>query len=530
MTRITLPLSQEAITITKDVTLSVVRDFLDITGFPVEYTPVLVNELQGESKQLKNFFDICSDDKIRTNYQTYAFYEFTETHAEDDLLANNHRVPITSYTVSDNKRQLYLNPLRHRAVIELTLKMRTMDLTMLNSWLSYFKVASSSQKLTYHIDANYNYAIPQDVIVFMVNSYDRLVAAGSEQTMAEYLAEIVKVGTQTRSNATGTYVDIIGFEKQENCLAMITDISFFNSKEIDEGIYEVSVPIRFEYFKPLAFELDFPVFVANKPIDKYFIEKWVPAIDRKLHPVYKQLWDKGLYSINQLSKYYTGDGGTRLYEYDEFYPVGAYEGTQTLTLFPFSVDLNDKQDVVNIKDLPDDLLPTSVINYISHFQSNGLKFSDSLIVLEIFEIGGEDTRLSHTIDKDLNIRTVGKMDENLMHYCRISIKKDLALLSPKATGLLLDMPKIAFPVLQLFDSTLKATYDYKAYHSVIPNEIPVGRLAGIMSLLLVTEKSINSRSFSIWVKKLNSTSEWLVNIRERFARKALGYGVTSLRR
>lgn len=530
MTQVMLSLEQEAITITKDVSLSLVKDFLDITGFPAKYTPVLMNELQGESKQLNNFFDECKKDEVRTNYQTYAFYEYTETHNEDDLLANNHRIPIKAYPIADPKRQTFLKPLQHRAVLEINLKIRTMDLTMMNRWLSYFKIGGVNQKFTYHIAANYNYAIPQSTMCFIMDSYDRLQAAGETQSLKDYLAEVLVEGVQTRRNLSDTYVDIIVFEKQANCLAMITDGAFFNSKEVSDGIYEVTVPLRFEYYKPLGFTWEFPIIIANQVIDQKYLSMWVPKLNRQLHPSYPQLWEGGLFAINKLSRFYRGDGGTRLFEYDEFFPSTAYRNTQTLTLFPVVVDKDQPNAVINLRELPDGLLPPVVLDYlVTHASAEG-DANDSLVLIEIFELGATETRLSHRLDADLNLTTVKNMIPNQLHYCRISMVRNLIDLSIKATTDFLAQPTKALEILKLYDPNLTTTTSIKTYNEAVPAEVPSGRDADLPSLLLVTPTTITSRSYYTWLKKLAHTSDWFVNIKNRNTRVALMYRLQSTRR
>lgn len=512
MGKCTIAVGQSDITIQRSVVREVVKQIIKNTGFDPA-ADLIFDDTEDSPRQLKNAFDGCYTDGVRTNYKSYAFIEYDDNSTERGWLESNRMKAELPSVFDDKESGIAIDALYVEHKVDMEIRFRCNDRSRLNQWINAVKVTDGLRlQLGIH-SLRYDYSIPYVFLDFIHEAYDMKVSSGLyTKSLAEYTKECFADGIGKRSNLNDTHHEIIMNEIQHNVLGNAEDTLFWNTKSTGNGIYEVTLGYTFTYQRVTALTLHYPAIIYNQFID----QKYLDYFHRVINPENPEDFTKPINFIDgavntvKTDFYYLGDGGARMVPWDDFFPSKPYQHTQTVLLFPIQVDLNEPDLLFNLSDLTDEFVPPEVISYISAYPDYLNDATRSLLSIELYSVGEEETRLWTLVDADYNVRTKKTMNPRHRNYVRLSLNKTIIDLHPTILVELIKNKDIAFPMFKLYDANLEVTEDETFYRATIAHAKANG--AKRPSLLLQQGDALSRESVDQWLLVLKSSPGWFRNL------------------
>ncbi|CAH0448072.1 hypothetical protein SM033_00248 [Vibrio phage vB_VpaM_sm033] len=533
MAKALIAVDQTDITISQSIMRDTVKSLIAQTGFDPAAKIIFNDDTVDSPRHIKNMFDKCTEtDGTRTQYMSYVFAEYTDRTTEDGWAQSQRRRHLTRPLFEDKAIGVTVRPMYLEHEAKMTLRFRSNSRTKMTHWLNILKTTDVIKTHLGYIDISYDYQFPNEFLDFIVDAYDAMDDYPEPTPdLKTYLQEHFRSDIQKRKNLNGSAVDIVAFEVLKNVEGQADDQGFWNEQEIQNGIYEVTLNYTFRYERIVAVEMIFPAIIYNRFIKKEYVERFhhhfrLRNDDNYDRPITFIDGDLRSYEVNY---YYIGDGGSRMVPWDDFFPEFPNPTTQTVSLFPFQVDLDNPRDVCNISDLSHDYVPEAIHKYINEQKDFINVINGSLVAFEVYSVGEDEEMIMVEIDDDYNIKTTRDMDGKRRHYMRVTLKKNIPSLHPDRLRYLLTMGQTAVDIFKLYDPTLETTTDAADWQRRVGFDMTPGRDKTIPSLLMMAGDNITDYSFTRWVRKLDSTDEWFVNLRPMMPKYVGQYNITASR-
>ena len=507
MPRAIKTLEQESATISKNIVKQIALNFLKTTSFKEEVKYFLTDELEGGTKEVHNLFTKDDSKNIVTPYHNFAFITFTERYVEDAVNISRWQNKYITDVFSDPEHGITISPKYAVAIVEMTIKLRCRDLTKLKGYLNGFRLRHSLTNASINHTASYDYELPHEFIAFLLDAHGLKEGDFPDgEDLGTYLKRCFKTGIQKRSNINGESNEIIMVENQSNIIGQVTEEFFYNEKEANDGLFEVNIPYKFEYRKPLALSMVTPAYIRNSRIPLKYVKKWIPA-KRSTIDAEDPLWNRSGFSLDKANQFYIGDGGSRVCEWDDWFPKVYYKETQTVSIIPAQVNPSDLKEIFDLNTIPEEYVPANVINYLSKYHVHQGLYKESLVVLELFEVGLEEKRIIIVFDENLILRSYEDLDPKKRYYLRISLLRDLARYNAKETKALLEAPEDIIELFKLYDPTVYLSSDKEHAEESLPVVLTNGRYTEYPSVLFTPAGgAITAHSFTCWLRKLKDTN------------------------
>ncbi len=523
MGKVRIPIGQSEVTIGRSIARESVKEVMRKTGFDPK-AKILFRDRLGVPPSPKSMFKSCYTEGALTAYRNLVIVEYEENFTEAGLMKARYRSNDVLPIFHDEELGIKLTPEYAESLMVVKMKFRGNSLAKLNAWINALRLTEGLQNLLYEVDARYDFSIPYPYLQFLHHAHDlreKDPILGYGDDLRTYLLTHFRQGIQTRKNAKNgddAHREVIFHEVHRNTTGRANEELFYNAKEIDSGIYEVDLELSFRYPKIIGLTMEYPAIIHNSFIDMAFPNAFHTRSQDDGQHLKPLSYIGGILNVPSKDYIYCGDGGSRLIEWDEWFPKDPIEATQTVSIFPISVDQNDLTGMFNVYDLDDSYLPAACKAYLAKYHDDFGKSRHGLVSIELYSVGAEEEIRYVNLDAALNATSRVDMDGRKRNYVRIGLFKDIALTNPVTLRKLLKDEAIMKPLMELYDPTVTFTDDITVWESRMPTEIVPGRNPRIPSLIYSTaENGIDDRSFTLWLKKLKATNEWFIGLNSNTA-------------
>lgn len=495
MGKITMAIGQGDITVARSIARDTLKHIIEKTGYPKDYTILFSDESVDSPSQTKNFFNKCLDDGgVRTHYANYIFVEYKDSFTDHASLQSK-GLADHPYIFRDDKLGIEIRPEYARAKIEFNIRFRFNDYSALQGWVNALRITEGLKNLQHGVDVRYDYSIPYPFLEFLFCAHElREAQEGYGESLGEWIRQNKSKALQTRTNANMSHFEVIANEQQMNCHGAVNEELFYNTREIQQGVHEVVMDYTLNYSRIVGCTLLFPAIIHNQFIQKEFVEAFLPR-----YPWYDESkYAKPLSFLNNyvtpatIDRFYLGDGGTRLVEWDDWFPQDATSNRQTICLFPIRVNYADPYDVVNLNDIKDMYVPKAIKDYLKKYGHLHNELNKCLVQIEVYAVNEKETIRIVNIDDKLNVRTTKPLSIRDRNYVRVTLMRDPAKLPPIQTRELLKDPVLFFPILKLYDPETSVITNHDQWADTITDLI--GKHTKPSALTLTTEWKVSTVS------------------------------------
>lgn len=500
MPTVTMALDQKNISLRRQAELSVINQFIDSTGFPDDAI-ITLNEDQGGVRSHRSNTAQC-DDPVTTKHNNFIFAKTTEKFTDYGVLYNSNMEMYQKLVFNNNDVGIQLYPIYGQVETAFELELRTRDLSVMNNWILKMRAKQGLKHLLSTYDIYYDYSIPDSIALFLYETYLMTEKVdGYGRTYADYVKEYFNKRPQVRKNISGEHEQPIIVEKHNGARAFYDDYMPYDAVTTEEGQYSLTVTFRVIYNQITSLRLSFPLFIHNQTVNMKYVNAWTKPYGIVNQMGYKPgTWMFDNMSNEDFIRYYRGDGGSRMVEFDDYFPKEPRRDYLTMFLSPIQVNDNDLHKLPGLNDIPSGKLPDFVKDYVKEFQDIGFNYKDGPIIFEHYETGKEERRLQVEVSPNGDLRTKAPMVRRNQNYLCISVTKDFAWISGGVLRRLMKYPDILTKIILLIDPT--CTF----------GKLPETK-RGDVDILINQAGNVDDMSLYYWIRKTRKAGDGYLKTR-----------------
>lgn len=506
-------------TIDRAIVRGVCKDLIEKQGLPKDMK-LIFEEYQGAAKKQGNWAKICEDEGILTDYGNYMFISYQDRYTENGTMMHYARQVIHNPLYLDPDTGIIAGPYYGQKEFEISIRLRFVDLTRMMNWQTTMRSRDTQGSTAYQHHLYYDYDLPQTMLAVLGAAATlKLGANATPEMFQEHYKKTFVKGIKTRSNLNGGSQTVIAVESQRNIFAEPSDLMYYNEKTAQEGIWEVSFSYTFKCMSVLGCKLFVPAIVNNTPLPQWMVNfmQPKPRSDRQQSaPVPGGYLNQGALDTLQgtFDRYYTGDGGFRAFEWDDWYPTKNVKGTTSVSIIPITVDVDNPTAVFNISDLSTEMLPEAALNYLKAYSDRAFTYRKSLLQMSFYRISqGVEDVISVISDVDGNITTSVELNPMDRHYVRFYLQEEMSTIDNLHIEDLKRKPDLFIPFLHLYDPTFEVNTDSLRPKELSPNFTSKSRV----NILWVPNNAyLEDISFTQWLRRYKGTSKIFKNMKYTF--------------
>lgn len=461
MPKIKLPIPEILDSVTRPITLEVVRKIMKTTGLSSE-TPINYPGANETVQQTNSSIDASGPNIAAFNNNDLLKIEVEELFSTDMLLNMAVVQPEHPLLFLDDELGIVIRPVYGNQEISINFRYRCANITRAEQWRNNVrnKLAQGYSEEIFNI--SYHYLIPFELLHILEHLHLlREKQAGYGQDYATYLTTNASGRLTKEANLSGAASAYAIAETQGRIQGWF-DFEGVPEKASREGegeVVTISFAFKFRYEKPTGCEMSYPLLVHNQLIDKKYRPSGADALPFNPETLkrYQSLSGKSLSYFEQARNFlpYTIAEGFSYPAWDEFLPSTVYPKTKRIFTLFNQVNPNDLRECVKIGDFKDFKFDLDVLRLVMLELPYMAKYGKSIFNLVMYESGHQIAADKLTVDTLGNVRTLFDMNLRLQYHIRFSVITDLDLLDQATIDRIRNEGKGLIKIIDYADPTLK---------------------------------------------------------------------------
>lgn len=450
MPQFTYPIPDVYESITRPVTVAVIKQIAAITGMP-EDTFI---EYAGLNEGIPTYKSLLGQENVPTGrFPTFSRVQVTASERidEDYYLSTAYLYPTDAKTVvKDSDIGITLRPIYEKVKVELSFKYRGVDHGEIRNWMTGIKRRIQMAWLDQSLQAKYNIIIPQTIMTFLAKFHEMSQTQGGDGSelnpwlerrfLQKHTALTTQGGRYPQIALNETQVDIVGwFDFQEIPKEVRTESS---------PTFEVEFTYQFQYERPTEFALKYPLVIHNQMVPKKYRPDYV---------VYDPSALTG-YAARSTSAYTTllrnmgqrenwARNGSIYPYYDDWWPANPPANTTNLLQTLIRVDPDDTGLVLDLNADNGFNLDPVFREYLTEVREQLCTPSQAAVLITLYRNDRPvDDQLVY-VDDQMRVRCKIPLDLTKMYHLQFSLMNNLFYLQPDAELVLRRRPDFGWTIL-----------------------------------------------------------------------------------
>lgn len=425
----------------RPVVLDVVRQLCEITGIPADTRILFPGDKTETYQQGSTIGEIRSNvERTSLPFNDQIRIEVTEQTHQGNMALSAYRsdmVPI----FYDNLLRVALRPVKISTDVELEVKFRSASKSQAIGLKNRLETNLMSYGDINLHEANYHYLIPNWIVDLLATIHkQREAVAGYGDTFDVYLAEHSKTNLTVVANQSGSARSLAYAEKCVRIQGMY-DFDIAPQKGTNEdsaSTWITTFTYKFQYDKPVACHVSYPVIVHNQLLPKKFVfQDTAPNLDNK-RKTFSQAGSVHHYFETQdrLTNYGAYERAITIPNFDEFKPNIVLGDTETIYTALITVDLDNPKVILNLNELGDYMLDPDIYTYLKDVSADLPIPYKTPYLVSLYENGVLTNDRKLYVDDDLNVISRTPLDPRNMYQVRFAVVKDIFSIDLRALKLL----------------------------------------------------------------------------------------------
>lgn len=331
-------------------------------------------------------------ENIRTVGRERIFIDIEEEDTETSHLEMPVTYPEQRFIFADQDTGIFVRPIKKRVAIRLSFNNRFTSKAAADAWKGNMEALLAQYVKDYVHEVKYNYAYPDEVLHLLHELWKcREYQGGYNQSFSEWFRGFSTNKLTAIANQNGQQTDLVIGETADNVQGNWEfDTTPYPTKANALGNWQAEFSYRFEFDKPIALDIQYPIIIHNRVLTE-------DMIPRRRQPSYRgKVYQKPLQQDRfegiqeDLGDVYTDNltDWLRYPEFDEWQLprfdynfVPQYQAL--LTLNP-----EDLQEVVKLTELGPYKFTPRTLKYLQHVGGKCMHHRQSIIQIALFE--GDD--------------------------------------------------------------------------------------------------------------------------------------------
>lgn len=460
MPNISLPIEDLHDSVERPVVFSIVREVLEITEIS-DKTPISFYDDEGKSAQLGS---LINSDPNRIN--KWPFDERVRIEVEEDfdpaaMLTIHTHQPENIPVFMDDTLGITIRPIYSPTKVVISFNYRTRDKNQAMRWRNQIRAKTAMYREINMHEISYHTHLQEELFV-IVKELHRLRenVAGYGESFDTYFAQHLSDKASIKTNLGGKAV-LWGVEERQIRIQGIFDFEGAPEKGEKDGTndaWAISFSYKFEYQKPIMFNMTYPIVVHNQVLSKKY---------RPTETAYRiedqnrsfSLSGRGYNRFESDTRVltYKGNNGISIPAFDEFSPKSILPSTVNILTCLVTVDTSggNPRKLMNLNELGDVGLNASILEFIKtvEYPFMGRDYQ-SIFSLSLYRHSALVQSGSLIIDSNLDIYSTFDLDLRKNYRIRFGLVTNFSYLTTAAIERIKDYPGIADILIAAIDSSI----------------------------------------------------------------------------
>ena len=446
-----------------------------------------INKQQSNSSGI----DDNKDRFTKFNSDRYIFIEVDEDFDKESVGTTSNGKNEHNPIFLDKNLYVVINPIYYTSNVNINFKFRTTSKNEAIAWRDDIRVHVSRMRDVNLHKIDYHYSIP-DHFLEVIKEIHRLrenylpYGDSLHQYLLEHSVDRVKV----IGDITGTDFEYAIAETQIRILGKF-DFDVLPDKierEDENGVYEISFSYSFNYQKPMACYMKYPISVHNQLLDFKYVsftnynyqpDKEQARFSRSLGALYNFESNKIIGDVHRF------EGAIKIPHYDDFLIPHKQIASATIFTALIEVDTTDNKTLLNLYELGDFMLDKDLLDWIKNGEY--LYICDiykSILNISLYRNDYLVRDNSLYCDSSLNIISKQTLNLRNQYRIRMSIIIDISILKYESIYRVIKNKKIIQLILPELNAYINNSPDFEPLKNHLEGNIPEFYLSVIYRLLI----------------------------------------------
>jgi hypothetical protein len=460
MPNISLPIEDMHDSVERPVVFSIVREILELTELS-DKTPISFYDDEQKSAQLGS---LINSDPSRVN--KWPFDERVRIEVEEDfdpasMLTIHTQQPENIPVFLDDTLGIVIKPIYSPTKVVINFNYRARDKNQAMKWRNHIRAKTAMYRDINMHEISYHTHLQEELFV-IVKELHRLRenVAGYGESFDTYFAQHLSDKASIKTNLGGQAV-LWGVEERQIRIQGIFDFEGAPEKGEKDGsndAWAISFSYKFEYQKPIMFNMTYPIVVHNQVLSKSYrpTEKAYRVEDQnRSFSLSGRAYNKFESDTKVLS--YRGNDGISIPNFDEFRPATILPSTVNVLTCLVTIDTSggNPRKLMNLNELGDTGLNAAVLNFIKTVEYPFMgKDYHSVFSLSLYKHTSLHQTGSLMIDTNLDIYSTFDLDLRKNYRIRFGLVTNFSYLRKEAIDRIKDYPGMGDIIIGAIDSSI----------------------------------------------------------------------------
>lgn len=468
MPNISVVLPEVDQSVSRPVIFDVIGQVLEICKISKDieiYFPGPIGTMQVHGSDIDGDPNKDRDARFETN--RIAFIEVEDTYDPYALattaVTREEHIPV----FEDIRLGVKIAPVYATSNVKINFKYRTNSKNEALRWMDDMRMRISMLRDVNLHKVTYHFALPEVINEVLINIWENRNSVDSyNDNLEEYIRSHMTERVTKISDQVGKHCQMVIGETQTRIQGLFDYDAMPEKPERDDatGTWSVVFSYKFNYEKPIACNMRYPVMVHNELLKPEYIN----FTDKSLDPsLIEKSFSKSLYAFNSfemgtiMNSITSHDPFIRIPDFDDYNLPQVPQGTGTVMLVLTSVDETDQKSLLNLNELGDIMMDPDIMTFIKEVEWPYIcRQFQSVIHLTLYKNQYQKSSGNLVCDESLNITSLDALSLRDQHRVRIGLCVNLTLLPKDAMDRLRQYPKAFVKIIASMNEVLRLRPDF----------------------------------------------------------------------
>lgn len=454
----TLPIPETIESVSRPVTLDIVREVMRVTGISSKTNIAFYGDM-GKAKQLNSSID----DQQGDDPNVFANNDRVEISVSENFYGD--RVPNEAMfqpenllVFNDPALNIIMKPMYSAMEVNISVKYRASNKGQAIKWRDMVKARISQHKMVHVHNATYNFGVPRMALEILKYLHGlRENVAGYGDKFEEYFDQYRLPKMTQLTNQSGSAFMWVVPETQAGIQGWFDfDLPDEASKEGEAGAVATTFTYRFYYQRPTALVMVYPLQVHNQLIDYRYRDFEITDHNDVLKEYSQSSRLMLPFEGAKLTEQMVTEWGYAIPTFDEFMPISTPIKSRRLITAMLQIDGANPQTLLNLGELGQKQFTDDMLAYLKAERAYLTHPGGSAIDVTYYKGRSmiDINKPSIIVDEDLNVIAQTPINLREQHHVRIGLLIDWYLLKGDALSRMEDHGRAAIAMLLAIDPSL----------------------------------------------------------------------------
>lgn len=460
MPNISLPIEDIHDSVERPVVFSVVRQVLEITELS-DKTPISFYDDEGKAAQVGSLItgsEVTNKWPFNERVRIEVDEEFNPEAMYTIFTQQPEHIPV----FKDGALSVQIRPIYAPTKVVINFSYRARDKNQAMRWRNTIRAKTAMHRDINMHEISYHTHLQEEFIVIIKELHRlRENVAGYGEAFDSYFAKHLSDKASIKTNQGGKAV-VWGIDERQIRIQGIFDFEGVpekGSKEDGNDTWTINFSYKFEYQKPIMFNMVYPIVIHNQVLNKKYrpTEKAYRLEDQNRSFSMSGRAYNHFESDTSILKY-KGNDGVSIPPFDEFVPKTILPSTINVVtcLVVIDTDTNgNPRKLMNLSELGDTSMNKNILDFIKTIEYPFMgKDYHSIFSLSLYRAGSLIESGSLVIDNKLDVYSTFDLDLRQTYRIRIGLVTNFTYLRKEALDRIKSVPGLGDILIRAIDSCI----------------------------------------------------------------------------